>query len=76
MARDIQGYWMLLVLAESVLEVYLMVLLVRRVKTLLRFSGNADEALAQAIHSRFGKRGFAPFALFESCATARWAAST
>lgn len=63
--RGIEGYWLLLVLAEAALEIYLLVLVVRRVKTLLRMSGNVDEALETAIHTRFGKRGFASFALFE-----------
>jgi len=63
--RGIEGYWLLLVLAEAGLEIYLLVLLARRVKALLRMSGNVDEALESAIHGRFGKTGFAPFALFE-----------
>ena len=63
--HGIEGYWLLLVLAEAGLEIYLLVLLARRVKALLRMSGNVDEALESAIHGRFGKTGFAPFALFE-----------
>jgi len=63
--RGIDGYWLLLVLAEAALEIYVLVLVVRRVKALLRMSGNVDEALETAIQARFGKRGFAPFALFE-----------
>lgn len=63
--RGIEGYWLLLVLAEAALEIYLLVLVVRRVKALLRLSGNVDEALESAIHARFGESGFAPFALFE-----------
>ncbi|NVM77901.1 hypothetical protein FHW83_003724 [Duganella sp. SG902] len=63
--RGIEGYWLQLVLAEAALEIYLLVLVVRRVKALLRLSGNVDEALESAIHARFGKSGFAPFALFE-----------
>ncbi len=63
--RGIEGYWLLLVLVESGLELYLLVLVARRMQALLRLSGNADEALESAIHGRFGKSGFAPFALFE-----------
>ncbi|MRW89201.1 hypothetical protein GJ699_04315 [Duganella sp. FT80W] len=63
--RGIESLWLPIVLAESALEIYLLVLVVRRVKALLRLSGNVDEALETAIHSRFGRGGFAPFALFE-----------
>lgn len=63
--RSIEGYWLLLVLAEIALELYLMIVLVRRVQALLRLSGNVDEALKSAIYNRFGKSGFAPFAFFE-----------
>lgn len=63
--RGIESYWLLLVLAESALEIYLLVLVARRVKALLQLSGNADEALATAVRGRFGHSGFAPFALFE-----------
>lgn len=63
--RGIDAYWLLLVLAESVLEIYLLVQVVRRVKALLRLSGNVDDALETAVRGRFGSGGFAPFALFE-----------
>ena len=63
--RGIESYWLMLVLAESALEIYLLVLVARRVRALLQLSGNADEALATAVRGRFGHSGFAPFALFE-----------
>ncbi|WP_373988200.1 hypothetical protein [Duganella sp. BuS-21] len=63
--REIEGYWLLLVMVEAALELYLLVLVARRVRALLRLSGNADEALEGAVRSRLGSKGFARFALFE-----------
>ncbi|MTV37966.1 hypothetical protein [Duganella radicis] len=63
--RGIEGYWLLLVMAEAALEIYLLALVAHRVRNLLRMSGNVDEALESAVQGRFGKTGFAPFALFE-----------
>ncbi|GJJ03842.1 hypothetical protein RugamoR64_43800 [Duganella rhizosphaerae] len=64
--RGIERLWPLLAVAQGALELFLLVYMVRRIKTLMRLSGNADEALASAIHGRFADTGFAPFALFEA----------
>ena len=64
--RGIERFWPLLALVQGALELYLLVYMVRRIAALMRLDGNADEAMATAIHGRFAGTGFAPFALFEA----------
>lgn len=62
--RAIEGYWLLVLLLEIALDLYLLMLVVRRVQAAMRLSGNADEALETTIRNHFSKH-FAPLALFE-----------
>lgn len=62
--RVIEDYWLLVLLLEVALELYVLMLVVRRVQAAMRLSGNVDEALETTIRNHFGKR-FAPLALFE-----------
>ncbi len=64
--RGVERLWPLLAVVQGALELFLLVYLVRRIRALMRLSGDADEALASAIHDRFAGTGLAPFALFEA----------
>jgi len=62
--RVVDDYWMLAGVAQGAVELFLLVVLVRKVRALARASGNVDESLAAVLAARFGR--LAPIMLFEA----------
>ncbi|MYM82332.1 hypothetical protein GTP44_10255 [Duganella sp. FT50W] len=63
--RAIEGYWLLVVVLEVALELYVLMLVLHRVQAAMRLSGNADEAMERTIRGQLGASRFVPFAVFE-----------